>query len=230
MKIWHISLLSPDICPKNPNPWWRPPATLDFTQCDFVHQSPCMANSYLCTKFNTNICIGNRDMAKNKNSRWWPRHLEFYQKWDIGHSNLCIFNIYLRAKFDADIFTSDRDIAKKFQYNTETATILNFSKSTILSPSDPPIANIYQQTKCGAIRSIKGTVHTGNEIAQKQVGNTTTTVQRFQVCQLQKLRRLQYWLYSVTAVLHQLLSQTSWPYRKKYVGSEQTGPHHWWRL
>ena len=137
MKIWHISLLSPDICPKNPNPWWRPPATLDFTQCDFVHQSPCMANSYLCTKFNTNICIGNRDMAKNKNSRWWPRHLEFYQKWDIGHSNLCIFNIYLRAKFDADIFTSDQDIAKNSNTTQRLTPFWILAKVQFWAPVTP---------------------------------------------------------------------------------------------
>jgi len=63
---------------------------------------PCMANIYQCTKFDENILICDRDMAKIRNFKNGRRHLEFIKSVNFGDSDPYVMNIYLQTKFGAN--------------------------------------------------------------------------------------------------------------------------------
>ena len=61
-----------------------------------------MANIYQCTKFDENILIYDREMAKIRNFKNGRRHLEFVKSVNFGDSDPCMVNIYLQTKFGAN--------------------------------------------------------------------------------------------------------------------------------
>ena len=72
-----------------------------------------MANVYPPTKFEANIFISNRDMAKNPKSKMaGAAILNFGKSGIFGHSNPGMANLYQCTKFEANIFINDRDIAE----------------------------------------------------------------------------------------------------------------------
>ena len=69
-----------------------------------------IANIYQCTKFDKNIFIYDRDMAKNQKFKMAAAAiLNFAKGGMLGYSNPCMANIYQCTKFDENIFICDRD-------------------------------------------------------------------------------------------------------------------------
>ena len=58
-----------------------------------------MANIYQCTKFDENIFIYDRDMAKNRKFKMAAAILNFAKGGILGYSNPCMANISQCTKF-----------------------------------------------------------------------------------------------------------------------------------
>ena len=92
----------------------------------------CMTNTYQCTKFDQNISIYDRDMAKNRKFKIAAAMLNCTKSGTFDYCDPCIANIYQCTKFDENIFIYDRDIAKNRKCKIAAAAILNFAKSELL--------------------------------------------------------------------------------------------------
>jgi len=81
-------------------------AILNFAKSRILsYGDPCMVNIYLSFRFDENIFIDDRLMAKSQIQDGVRRHLEFNVSVILGPSAHCMVNVYLQTKFGANRFT-----------------------------------------------------------------------------------------------------------------------------
>jgi len=74
-----------------------PAVILNFTKSGILGCSyPCMINIYQCAKFDKDVFIYDRDMAKKSRVRMAA---DFNKSVILGPIDPCMVNIYLRTKF-----------------------------------------------------------------------------------------------------------------------------------
>jgi len=92
-----------------------------------------MANLYQHTKFEANIFISDRYIAKNRKFNLAAAAILNFGKSGIWGNNIAdMVNVYQRAKFEVNIFINDRDMEKNPRSKMAAAAILNFRKNVFL--------------------------------------------------------------------------------------------------
>jgi len=111
------------------------------------HTNPCVGNIYQCTKFEENIFIYDRDIAKSRKFKMAAAAILNFARSGILATVTLVWPISISVPNLTQVSLFTTEIWPKFENSSRH---LEFLKSVILGPSDPCMANICLQTKFGA--------------------------------------------------------------------------------